>query len=89
MINSNHKIVERDQDFQKWETIKHEIRKDDPTNLKITKKRNEIIINQERDQIIKYLSNNNFMKRRKETKSWSSNLHFNQKKEEENQITMN
>ena len=36
-----------------------------PTNLKSQKKRNEIIINQERDNFINYLSNNNFMKRRK------------------------
>ena len=51
MINSNHKIVEKDQDFQKWETIKNEIRKDDSANKpKNHKKRNEMIIFQERDQ---------------------------------------
>jgi len=38
-INLNHKIVEKDQDFQKWETIKYEIRKDDSANNpKITEK---------------------------------------------------
>ena len=36
-----------------------------PTNQKITKKRNEIMINQERDQFYHLFINNNFMKRRK------------------------